>query len=255
MTRAALRPLALITRPRADAEALAEAVRALGAEPLIAPMLTIENLPGPAPDAEGVQAVLLTSANGARALAARLAPGDAMFQLPVHCVGDATARAAADCGFARPHTADGDVEALAQAVARTLNPGAGRLLHIAGRHVAGDLAGRLEGRGFEVSVAALYEARAAEALDAPTTAALAGGEVDMALFFSPRTTRTFVTLVEAANLSGSVGAAAALCLSEAVAAEAQRLPWARCRVAEAPTQSALLDATAREIELRCEEAG
>ena len=63
MTRAALRPLALITRPRADAEALAEAVRALGAEPLIAPMLPIEHLPGPSGhtrDGKGVYSDKLT---------------------------------------------------------------------------------------------------------------------------------------------------------------------------------------------------
>ena len=49
-------------------------------------------------DLSGVQAILLTSANGARALAAA-APDAAARRLPVLAVGCATARAARDAGF------------------------------------------------------------------------------------------------------------------------------------------------------------
>lgn len=245
-------PLALITRPRADAEALAEAVRALGAEPLLAPMLEIENLPGDAPDVAGVQAILLTSANGARALAARLSAGHAAYDLPVFAVGDATARVARECGLMVPEVAGGDVDALAKAVGEALEPATGRLLHVAGRDVAGDLSGRLGEAGFTVERAVLYEARAAGALSPAVLRALEGRAVAFALFFSPRTTGTFVTLCQAAGLSGSLDASAAICLSEAVAAAAREIPWGRVAVATQPTQAALLEALVTEVARRAQ---
>ncbi|MDP7310868.1 MAG: uroporphyrinogen-III synthase, partial [Alphaproteobacteria bacterium] len=61
---------ALITRPREDAEELAQELRRRGLIPVLAPLLTIRNRAGVVPQLDGVQALLLTSANGARALAA-----------------------------------------------------------------------------------------------------------------------------------------------------------------------------------------
>src|SRR3954470_7941092 len=65
---------ALVTRPRAEAASLAEALAARGIAALLEPLLDIHyrDLGGP-PDLAGVQALLCTSANGARAFA-RLSP-------------------------------------------------------------------------------------------------------------------------------------------------------------------------------------
>src|SRR5881392_3206481 len=62
---------ALVTRPRAEAAALAEALDRRGIEAIIEPLLDIHYRDEPAPDLAGVQAVLCTSANGVRALARR----------------------------------------------------------------------------------------------------------------------------------------------------------------------------------------
>src|SRR5258707_3826698 len=60
---------ALVTRPRAEAESLAEALAARGIAAIIEPLLEIHYRSEPAPDLAGVQAILCTSANGVRALA------------------------------------------------------------------------------------------------------------------------------------------------------------------------------------------
>ena len=99
----------LITRPRHDAEAVARVLATRGVESLIEPLLEITNLPQAALDLDGVQAVLLTSANGARALAQATTRRD----LTVLAVGPATAAAASDAGFTQVETAAGDVNALA----------------------------------------------------------------------------------------------------------------------------------------------
>src|SRR5579863_6404906 len=191
---------ALVTRPRAAAVELAEALAARGIVAIIEPLLDIRYRSAPAPDLAGVQAILCTSANGVRALA-RLADERAV---PLFAVGEASAARARDEGFVRVESAGGTVGDLARLARERLCPAAGRLLHVAGSVVAGDLAGELRGHGFAVDRAVLYEARPAPDLSAACVQALAAGSVDFVLFFSPRTAAIFARLAERA------GAAAAL---------------------------------------------
>lgn len=227
----------LLTRPRDDAEPLAEALRRTGHEVLTEPMLEIRSRSDAALDLDGAQAVLLTSANGARALAGATARRD----LPVCAVGDATARAARAAGFVDVASADGDVAALAELARARLDPAAGRLVHVAGSAVAGDLSAALAGAGFAVDRAVLYEARKAAALSPACRAALRDGRLDGALFFSPRSAAAFVRLAEAAGLAAACRRMSALCLSQAVADAAGVVSWREINVAVRPTQADLLD--------------
>ena len=227
----------LLTRPRDDAEPLADELRRASHEVLIEPMLAIRPLPHASLDLDGVQAVLLTSANGARALAAANARRD----LSVCAVGDATARAARAAGFTDVASADGDVEALAELVRARLDPADGRLVHVAGSAVAGDLSSALGAAGFAVDRAVLYEARKATALSPACRAALQDGRLDGALFFSPRSAAAFVRLADAAGLAAACRRMSALCLSQAVADAAGVVPWRDISVAIRPTQADLLD--------------
>lgn len=227
----------VITRPREDAVLLAGRLAARGIDALIEPMLDIVPRPHGEPlDLDGVQAILVTSANGVRALAQATARRD----LPLYAVGPASAEAAAACGFAAVEAASGDVAALAALAVERLRPDAGPLLHAAGDHIAGDLAGALETEGFIVGREVLYEARAAAALSPELCGALAAGTVDAALFFSPRSAATFVTLLKAAGLAQSAASLDALCLSDAVAHAAGGVAWRRVAVAERLDQEAVL---------------
>lgn len=229
---------ALITRPAIDAQPLAEALAGRGFEVVIEPLLEIVPVAGPAPSFAGVQGVLATSANGVRALADKGGRRD----LPLWAVGDATAAEARRLGFARVSSASGDVASLAELVAQDADPGAGALLHVAGSHVAGDLAGRLGAQGFVVRRAVLYEARAARSFSPALRDLLAARQIDVAFFFSPRTATSFVTLARSAALGDACAAVAAFALSAAVAEVLGALAWRGVRVAGQPTQSALLAA-------------
>ena len=233
---------ALITRPREDAEALAGLLRERDIESVIEPMLVIRSLEGAEVDFEGVQALLLTSANGARALTGReLGAGEADWRhLPVFAVGNATAKAARDRGFKRVASAAGDVASLSRLVAENLDPRKGVLLHIAGTKVAGDLAGRLRKSGFAVRRAVLYEAAAAQALSPGLVSMLEAGAIDLALFFSPRTAKSFVSLARKAGVAPACESMTALCLSVAVAEAARVIDWAEVRVAEWPDLDGML---------------
>ena len=239
----------LITRPAEDGEMLAEMLRGHGMEPVVEPMMNI--VPTDAvPDFGGVQAVLLTSANGARALADKIAERD----IPVFAVGDATARTARELGFSTVESAAGNVAALADLVRDRLDPAAGSLLHPAGSEVAGDLAGTLDKYGFRVRRMVLYEARLAVEMSEATCRLLGEGAVDATLFFSPRTAQTFVILVNQAGLPSACADIDAVCLSAAVADAVQELPWRSVRVARTPETGALiaeLDAWASQMNAGC----
>ncbi len=229
----------LLTRPVEDAAPLAALLREQGHEVLLAPLLEIRELAAPAPALDGVQAVLLTSANGARALA-RAAVDPATFSLPAFAVGEASAEAARQAGFTSVESADGDVAGLARLVVERLRPDAGALLHAAGTRLAGDLAGDLAGHGFEVRRAVLYEAATATALPEAAVTALTESRLDAVLLFSPRTAATFARLVAQAGLAAACPKLIAYCLSPAVAAKLAGLDWRRIAVARRPEQEHLL---------------
>ncbi len=226
----------IVTRPRAESETLAGQLQSRGHRVLIEPMLTIQPLPDASLDLADAAGLLLTSANGVRALARHTARRD----LPVLAVGAATAAAAQQAGFMNVAAAAGDVTALATLARRRFGPGDGVLVHVAGSAVAGDLAGDLARDGFRVRRAVLYSAAAAQRLSAAAGAALTAGEIDGVLFFSPRSAATFVRLLLQDGLAEVCRGVNLYGLSAAVAEAAAKLPWRRRNIAAMPRQDDLL---------------
>jgi uroporphyrinogen-III synthase len=208
----------------------------MGHDVMVEPMLTIQTLAGAPLDLEDAAAVLLTSANGARALAQRTDARD----LSVLAVGDATATAARVAGFRDVAVAGGDVVALAALVRQRLRPKDGVLVHVAGSAVAGDLAGDLSADGYRLRRAVLYQAEAAKQLSPPCRAALKAGKINGILFFSPRGAATFVKLLQRDGLADICRGIELFGLSRAVAEAAAPLPWKGQKIAAMPRQDALL---------------
>ena len=226
----------LVTRPAAESEALAVLLAARGHAVTVAPVMEIRPIPGAQVSLESVQALLVTSRNGAEALARATADR----RCPVLAVGRASAAACRAAGFADVRSADGDVEALARLVTQRLRPEAGALLHVAGSAVAGDLAGTLSQAGYKVRRAVLYEARPVELLPEAAAAFLKAHAPGGVLFYSPRSTALFGRLCGAAELSAELKLLTALCLSPAVAEAARALGFGGVRIAAGPDQDALL---------------
>ena len=227
----------LVTRPRDDAEAFAKALRARGHVAIIAPVMEVHVLAGAPIALEGVQAVLATSANGVRALAA----GTKRRDLTIYTVGPQTAEAARDAGFTIVISAEGDSTALVETVAREADPAKGALLHAAGAETAGRLQHALQARGFRVETAVLYEAVPIAKLPAEAEEALRNGTVDGVFLFSPRSARIFATLVGDAGLAAQCAKLIACCISAATAEALSPLSFARVAVAGSPNQDAMLD--------------
>ncbi|MBN9524558.1 MAG: uroporphyrinogen-III synthase [Alphaproteobacteria bacterium] len=227
----------LVTRPAEQAAETARHLAALGHDVLIDPLLEIVARPGDLPPLDGVAAVLVTSVNGARALAAATPRRDVL----TVAVGGRTAADLAAAGFAAVVEAGGDARAMLALVRQRFTPGTGRLLHVSGADVAADLVAELRPAGYDVVRAVLYEARAASRLDPATVAALKATRLDAALFFSPRTAALFARLSRREGVADAVSVVRACCLSAAVAAEVRALPWAAVHVSAQPTAECLFE--------------
>jgi len=147
--------LILLTRPRAASERFAQEVRqSLGpdcAEVMIAPLAEIAPC-GTLPDMSTYRGVVFTSQNAV----ATYGEAGGRTDLPAYCVGDATARAAADLGMAA-HSAQGDAQALVAMILQA--PAQGPLLHLRGAQGRGRVAERLTAGGLICDEAILYEQR------------------------------------------------------------------------------------------------
>lgn len=229
----------LITRAEPEAGGFADALRAKGHEPLLAPLLRHDALTPPT-DLEArldeVQAVLLTSANGARALAGATKRRD----LRLLVVGDATAETAEQLGFSDTLSASGDATGLAVLVRKQVRADAGPLLHAGGTVTAGDLVGQLAASGYTIGHVALYETRLADTLPFDVERALAEGTVDVVTLFSPRTADAFVKLAGRPEIAGGLARTSVVAMSQAVVQRASTLPWRSVAVAERPTQDEML---------------
>ena len=241
---------ALITRPEEDARPLAEALAARGIAATVEPLLAIRPLPSAATrlagDLEGVQALLFTSANGARTFA-ELSPRR---DIAVLAVGGATASTARALGFATVESAGGDVRELARLVKERLRPADGPLFHAAGSAVAGDLAQLVGAHGFELRRRMVYEAIPAQSFSPATRHALLTGGIDLVLLFSPRTALTFANLAKAAGVE--TRNLTALCLSRAVATAISDHPWRAVKTAASPDLQSMLELVDRQMQAKPE---
>lgn len=230
----------LITRPADDAAPLINWVGAHGHEAVTVPLLQMRFFAtapaGLAAQLAACRAVLVTSANGIRALARLTTRRD----VPVFAVGPGSAAQARQLGYAQVESAGGDVAALAGLVRAHLPAGPAPLLHPAGTERAGDLAALLGADGYFVQRAVLYEAETARSLPDAVVSDLCTKGFGVATFFSPRTAATFVRLAKMHDLDAICVQAGAVVLSAAVAEVLAGLSWRFVQVAAQPDQTALL---------------
>ncbi len=236
----------IVTRPEEDAAGLIDRLKAAGCHVLAAPMLKIRFRADVDVPALPFQAVAITSANGARALA-RLPAMARLKDAVAVVVGPASERAAREAGFTRVLRArKGDVSGVIEAIRTHLDPAAGPVLYASGAITRGDLEGELARSGFSVSRAVLYEAVPATSLTPETRDHFSAGRPAWVTLFSPRTARIWADVVQAEDLAEPAGRLDYACLSENVRQsllEAMPVQMSgRIVVAASPDGSALLAA-------------
>ncbi len=215
----------LVTRPEPGASVTAARLFAMGHTAILAPCLSIAPriCAWPARPA----AIIVTSGQAVPELP------KTYHQIPVFCVGDATAGRLREAGFSSVESAAGDARDLFRLIcARRI---AGPHLMAVGQGHGVALAGQLRGAGFTVTRRVVYTAKPLSALPPAAHEALRAGGIAAALFYSADSARAFARLKPPGTATIE-----ALALSDAVAHALRGLPWRKIRVALAPTEADLL---------------
>ena len=205
-----------VLRPEPGASETAARARALGLDPVVAPLFAIKSVEGPPVEAGRYQAVLLTSANGARHAPVGLTG------LPCFAVGESSAAAARAAGFGEVRTGPCDGAAAAAMMAAA---GVKRALHLCGvEHLA------VEAAGVAIDRHVVYSAEPVphERFEGPAVALIHSARAGARL----------------AELTADRSAIAVAAISAAAAAAAGE-GWAAKAVAAAPRDQALLEVAAK----------
>lgn len=227
----------LVTRPQPDAERSAAALRERGHAAVVAPLLRIEPVEDVEIGSEKWAAILVTSANAAAV--ARHRRFTELKNLPVLAVGERSAQAMRDVGFADVVSAGGGMDELTRLAAGRLTHGA-RLLYLAGAERSGDLAGDLAARNFAVQTVVVYRALAADVLPPAAAEALAAG-IDGVLHFSKRSAEAYIKVALAGGFADSgINNPVHFCLSVPVGEPLTQAGAAKVRIAASPDEAALI---------------
>lgn len=205
-----------VLRPEPGASETAARARALGLQPVVAPLFAIQRVQGPPVDPGRHEAVLLTSANGARHAPTGLTG------LLCFAVGEGTAAAARAAGFSEVRTGPCDGAAAAAMMA---GAGVKKAIHLCGsEHLA------VEAAGVAIDRHVVYSAEPvpAERFEGPGVALIHSARAGARL----------------ALLAGDRSTIAIAAISPS-AAQAAGEGWAAKAVAAAPRDQALLEVAAK----------
>ena len=229
----------LLTRPVFEAERTADTLRQRGHDVVFAPMLEIENILDASIDAGPWSAVLMTSGNAARAIAAH-PQRDVLTSLRCFTVGAQTAAAAKLAGFGDVVSANGDGGDLAKVIAQHVH-GATPLLYLAGDDRARDMAAELAPFGLRLHIVVIYRAKAADRFSAEINDALRAGQIDGALHYSRRSTEIFVACANRGDAVAAITGLKHFCLSKRASEPLSDIGAGQIFVAARPDEAAMVD--------------
>ncbi|WP_448040346.1 uroporphyrinogen-III synthase [Bradyrhizobium liaoningense] len=243
----------LVTRPHPDNEATAEGLRARGHAVLLAPALKFEPVAFHDESEAPYGAVLVTSANAIRAIAPQL-PELGLQELPLFAVGEHTAAAAREAGFAEVIVAGGDAASLRDKVVQSARGKVlkkkSTLLYLAGADLSRDLGDELGAEGFRVVTQTTYRMAPVKHLPREVCEGFAAHGVEAVLHYSRRSARAFLDAARDEGVEISALAIPHCCLSETVASVLREAGASQVLVAATPNESALFDTLERALRTR-----
>ncbi|PIT00114.1 uroporphyrinogen III synthase [Bradyrhizobium nitroreducens] len=243
----------LVTRPHPDNEATAENLRARGHTVMLAPALKFEPVALRDESEAPYAAVIVTSANAIRAVAPQLRDLG-LLELPLFAVGEHTAAAARDAGFAQVIVAGGDAASLRDRVVQSARDKVlkkkSTLLYLAGADLSRDLGGELGADGFTVITQTTYRMAPVKHLPREVCEGFAAHGVEAVLHYSRRSARAFLDAARDEGVEISALAIPQCCLSEAVADALREAGASQVLVAATPDENALFATLERALRTR-----
>lgn len=222
----------LVTRPIEESTQTAERLEQLGHRVVIAPMLKVEPVSFEIPDDN--RSIIITSKNAARM--GLLNIGNKA--RPIFAVGEKTAEEARRQGFTNITVGPGTARQMVPMLLECGLSDKRKYTHLCGNNLSYNISDVLCGEGLDAVNTITYQTRPVGGLSVGVQEALDAGEVDIALFYSPRTATIFEETVADYGRSDWLGTMDALCLSTRVA-ENLLGPWRRKEYAIIPTEKAM----------------
>jgi uroporphyrinogen-III synthase len=204
-----------ITRTQPASQRSAKAWKAVGFDPVVAPLLEVEPVENE-DDLSDKSVLIFTSSHAVRHSALR---GDNRL---VYTIGEATAKAAQKQGFSNIVVSHGDWTDLLGVIEATDHP----LIHVSGETVQGQLVERLISRGLQARRHIVYRTKPVEDWPVRTR------DLQSVALYSPRASEVLMSL-PGRDLSHLM----AYCLSPNVAAPLSDM---RTKIADCPTEAALI---------------
>ena len=233
----------LITQSAEDTAASVVALESRGHQVVAVPLVTAERAPPPKINLAGAQGFLVTSTEGARALADHVG----VRTFPAFADSEVTTAALRRLGFKHVETAKDDAADLARLVERSLKPANGALIYACSTAAPVNLSAMLSNMGFAVRPLPLYTIKRIEPSPAAFRAALQNKSVDTALFLTPDEARAFVALVQREEMEPLVRDLTAVAATPVVAAPLRALKLGGVIVPPAPDLNALFDALSEKL--------
>ncbi|WP_299728485.1 uroporphyrinogen-III synthase [uncultured Tateyamaria sp.] len=221
-----------MTRPRAASKTfLADlpATLMVHLSPIFSPLIRIEQL-SPQLDMGPKDSAVFSSANGVAAAPDGLGRA-------AYCIGPATTKAALARGWEATQAGQ-DADSLVAAM-QTIRPD-NTLLHLAGVHTRGNIAGRLSRAGMTIRHVALYD-QVLGTLTDEATQIIASAPCVIVPLFSPRTAAQFAKLTPASETVHIIA------LSPTIAQELTPTHFASLTVAKRPNAQAMGDALSEAV--------
>lgn len=226
----------LVTRPEPGASQTAERLRAAGFLPVALPLSETRSLPVVSVP-ETFDAVAVTSANAirhaSRALLGRLSGSRC------YAVGERTAAAARQAGFADLVTGSGGAEALADTIVSTETPGT-VILYLCGRVRLPQFEEGLSAAGYHVHPVEIYDTVGMDHESDTISRLLDQQPVDAVLLYSVKAADAFARLSSRPKLGSLFKGARLFCLSPRVASAIGGRDGRQIHVAAEPNEEALL---------------
>jgi len=223
----------LVTRPKLEAKTTIAKLEAMGHRVISAPMIEIKRISFELPDED--RSLIISSRNGARLGLANVQNKDR----PIFAVGEQTANEARKLGFTNITVGPGTARQLVPILLEAGITDKRKYSHLCGSIISYNVADALSAEGFDAENIITYQSNKVTSLSPEVQDALDAGEIDIALFYSPRTATTFEETTAEMGRSDWLTKMEAIGLSPRVAQELIG-PWRSVRYAIIPTEKAIL---------------
>ena len=223
----------LVTRPIREATLTAKTLESMGHTVLIAPMLQIEPVSFELPEEN--RSLIITSRNAARFGLVNIGNKTR----PIFAVGEQTAEEARTLGFTNVTVGPGTSREIVPLLLECGVSEKRKYSHLCGNNVSYDIAAVLRDEGLDAVQTVTYQTQPARGMSMDVREALDANEIDVALFYSPRTATTFEEVVADYGRSDWLRKMKAVCLSTRVADNLLG-PWQSKEYAIIPTEKAVL---------------